>query len=110
MAYCPRFLLRSGRRLPLLGFAVASLIGPGPLTSPVLAEIDTVGGKGAQVYCFMRSNGNNHEVSWTAAYALINYLGRSARWRVSAAERLEGFAVRHWVIWHSQIAAKRVRR
>jgi hypothetical protein len=71
MAYCPRFLLRSGRRLPLLGFAVASLIGPGPLTSPVLAEIDTVGGKGAQVYCFMRSNGNNHEVSWTAAYALI---------------------------------------
>jgi hypothetical protein len=44
-----------------------------------------------------------------AAYALINYLGRSARWRVSAAERLEGFAVRHWVIWHSQIAARRGR-
>ena len=29
------------------------------------------GAKGAQVYCFMRSAGNSHEVSWTAAYALI---------------------------------------
>jgi hypothetical protein len=28
-------------------------------------------GKGAQVYCFMRNSGNNHEVSWLAAYALI---------------------------------------
>jgi len=27
--------------------------------------------KGAQVYCFMRNSGNNHEVSWMAAYALI---------------------------------------
>ncbi|MFM7653127.1 MAG: DUF6554 family protein [Vulcanococcus sp.] len=29
------------------------------------------GAKGAQVYCFMRSAGNSHDVSWTAAYALI---------------------------------------
>ena len=29
------------------------------------------GAKGAQVYCFMRNNGNNHQVSWDAAYALI---------------------------------------
>nr|WP_259736567.1 DUF6554 family protein [Synechococcus sp. CS-1329] len=29
------------------------------------------GSKGAEVYCFMRKAGNNHEVSWTAAYALI---------------------------------------
>lgn len=29
------------------------------------------GGKGAQVYCVMRNNGNIHEVSWAAAYALI---------------------------------------
>jgi hypothetical protein len=71
MAHCPCFLLRFGRRLPLLGLAAASVIGSGLLTSPALAEIDTVGGKGAQVYCFMRSNGNNHEVSWSAAYALI---------------------------------------
>ncbi len=27
--------------------------------------------KGARVYCFMRSSGNAHEVSWNAAYALI---------------------------------------
>ena len=29
------------------------------------------GAKGAQIYCFMRSAGNSHDVSWTAAYALI---------------------------------------
>jgi len=52
----------------------------------------------------------SHLLLAKAAYALINYLGRSARWRVSAAESLEGFAVRHWVIWHCQLAAKRVRR
>ena len=34
-------------------------------------DIEGPGGKGAQVYCFMRNNGNVHEVSWTAAYALI---------------------------------------
>ncbi len=27
--------------------------------------------KGAQIYCYMRDNGNEHEVSWRAAYALI---------------------------------------
>ncbi|MFM7314031.1 MAG: DUF6554 family protein, partial [Cyanobium sp.] len=31
----------------------------------------TAGAKGAQVYCFMRSAGNSHDVSWAAAYALI---------------------------------------
>jgi len=31
----------------------------------------TAAAKGAQVYCFMRSAGNSHDVSWTAAYALI---------------------------------------
>jgi hypothetical protein len=29
------------------------------------------GGKGAQVYCFMRNNGNSHAVSWAATYALV---------------------------------------
>ena len=38
---------------------------------PARAEPEGAGGKGAQVYCFMRANGNNHEVSWSAAYALI---------------------------------------
>ena len=27
--------------------------------------------KGAKIYCFMRSSGNNHKVSWNAAYAVI---------------------------------------
>jgi hypothetical protein len=35
------------------------------------AELTSPGAKGAQVYCYMRSSGNSHEVSWTAAYALI---------------------------------------
>jgi hypothetical protein len=29
------------------------------------------GAKGAQMYCFMRTNGNTNQVSWDAAYALI---------------------------------------
>jgi len=29
------------------------------------------GGKGAQIYCYMRMNGNEHEVSWDASYAVI---------------------------------------
>lgn len=33
--------------------------------------ISSPGEKGAQVYCFMRNSGNNHNVSWIAAYALI---------------------------------------
>lgn len=31
----------------------------------------TIGTKGAQIYCFMRNNGNSHKVSWDAAYAVI---------------------------------------
>ena len=49
------------------------LLDPSQLLGrPALAAAgDTPGGKGAQVYCFMRTAGNNHEVSWIAAYALI---------------------------------------
>jgi hypothetical protein len=32
---------------------------------------DGAGSKGAQIYCFMRNNGNNHQVSWDASYAVI---------------------------------------
>ncbi len=35
------------------------------------ADLNTQGGKGAKVYCYMRSNGNAHEVSWNASYALL---------------------------------------
>ena len=54
-----------------LVLSAAALIGAlGSVTSPVQAagagEI-----KGAKIYCFMRSSGNDHEVSWNAAYAVI---------------------------------------
>lgn len=64
--------LRLSRSLPLLAAALTAAIGLGA-QSPAAAQggIDTPGAKGAQVYCFMRSNGNNHDVSWVAAYALI---------------------------------------
>ena len=31
--------------------------------------------KGAKIYCFMRSSGNDHTVSWNAAYAVIKRQG-----------------------------------
>lgn len=33
--------------------------------------LEGAGPKGAQIYCFMRGNGNNHQVSWDASYAVI---------------------------------------
>lgn len=40
---------------------------PDPSTMTPAAK----GVKGAQVYCFLRTSGNSHEVSWAAAYAVI---------------------------------------
>lgn len=40
-----------------------------------MAVANEIGKKGAKIYCFMRSNGNNHEVSWSAAYAVIKRQG-----------------------------------
>ena len=62
--------------LPVPGALVAGLLGMAatllPLSAAQAATVpDGPGPKGAQVYCFMRSNGNNHNVSWSAAYALI---------------------------------------
>ena len=62
---------------PAAGFALAGclllscLAGATPLRAQSSSGDTSAGGKGAQVYCFMRSNGNIHEVSWAAAYALI---------------------------------------
>ena len=52
------------------GLALVALVGGLPAAAQGSAE-SSAGAKGAQTYCFMRNNGNNHEVSWTAAYALI---------------------------------------
>ena len=54
-----------------LVLSAAALIGAlSSMTSPLQAagpgEV-----KGAKIYCFMRSSGNDHEVSWNAAYAVI---------------------------------------
>jgi hypothetical protein len=61
------------RRVPIValvasaGCLLATLHPP----APARAGATGTGAKGAEVYCFMRNNGNGHEVSWTAAYALI---------------------------------------
>ena len=54
--------------LPLstLGVIFTALIGLPSQANPI-----SVGEKGASVYCFMRNNGNNHDVSWDAAYQII---------------------------------------
>ena len=59
------------------GLVTAGLVSTGLVaaalaeTAPAGAAETSAGAKGAQVYCFMRNNGNNHQVSWDAAYALI---------------------------------------
>ena len=57
---CARFV---GPAILLSGFVLTSL--PGNTAS------GSGGDKGARVYCYMRSNSNDHAVSWQAAYALI---------------------------------------
>ena len=61
------------RQALLIPTLAIGLLDPSQLLGrPALAAAgDTPGGKGAQVYCYMRVAGNNHEVSWIAAYALI---------------------------------------
>lgn len=61
----------AGLPLLLLGNLAAAL-----LSSPASHAADPQapsgpGAKGAQVYCFMRASGNDHQVSWDAAYAVI---------------------------------------
>ena len=51
-----------------------TLIGLGSFISNSNASFagsNSTGEKGAQIYCYMRKTGNDHEVSWNAAYALI---------------------------------------
>ena len=59
-------------------------LGPGILLSsfilaalPGSAAPSNSGDKGARIYCYMRSNNNDHAVSWQAAYALIKRQGSS---------------------------------
>jgi hypothetical protein len=56
--------------LALLGCLVAL-----PLQAQAESRNAETGNKGAQIYCFMRGNGNSHQVSWDAAYAVIKRQG-----------------------------------
>ena len=64
----PRF----GPQLALTTVAlIGALIGS---TQPVQAG-KASDEKGAKIYCFLRSSGNDHNVSWNAAYAVIKRQG-----------------------------------
>ena len=66
---------RSQPRQPLMRLLMLVLLAGtglnGALAARAAEATSTPGGKGAQMYCFMRAAGNSHDVSWTAAYALI---------------------------------------
>ncbi|WP_399251471.1 DUF6554 family protein [Synechococcus sp. CS-205] len=57
--------------LVILSSPLPLLSQPMQLSQIIQPDPSDPGHKGAEVYCFMRKAGNNHEVSWTAAYALI---------------------------------------
>ena len=57
-------------RSSLVLSAVALIGALSGVTSPLQAA-EAGNEKGAKIYCFMRSSGNDHEVSWNAAYAVI---------------------------------------
>jgi len=67
---CPR-TPRSRQRARLLAALTLMAFGAAPGALAQGTAETSAGGKGAQTYCFMRANGNSHEVSWAAAYALI---------------------------------------
>ena len=54
-----------------LVLSAAALIGALSSVSPAVHAAEPTEEKGAKIYCYMRSSGNEHEVSWKAAYALI---------------------------------------
>ena len=60
-----------------LVLCTAGLIGGLLGGSAAVMADEATQSKGAKIYCFMRSSGNDHNVSWNAAYALIKRQGRS---------------------------------
>ncbi|MFN7678137.1 MAG: DUF6554 family protein [Cyanobacteriota bacterium] len=67
----PRFLPSHRLGPPFLAMLLGGGLLGGLLGSNAFAQAESPGAKGAQIYCYMRGNGNSHEVSWSAAYALI---------------------------------------
>ena len=60
-----------------LVLSAAALIGAFSSVTPALQAAEPTEDKGAKIYCFMRSSGNDHKVSWNAAYAVIKRQSRS---------------------------------
>ena len=58
-----------------LVLSAAALIGALGGFHPVVQAAESTEEKGAKIYCFMRSSGNDHKVSWNAAYAVIKRQG-----------------------------------
>ncbi|MCB4407966.1 DUF6554 family protein [Synechococcus sp. MU1642] len=54
-----------------LVLSAAALIGTLSSVAHPLQAAKATEDKGARIYCYMRSSGNDHEVSWKAAYAVI---------------------------------------
>ena len=65
-----------------LVLSAAALIGSLSSVTPALQAAEPTEEKGAKIYCFLRSSGNDHEVSWKAAYAVIKRQ-RSALFKTS---------------------------
>jgi len=64
---------RHGQRLTLCTLGLMSALVSVAIPAQAASDSEQ---KGAQVYCFMRSSGNDHTVSWNAAYTLIKRQGR----------------------------------
>ena len=60
-----------------LVLSAAALIGAFSSVTPALQAAEPTEDKGAKIYCYMRSSGNDHKVSWNAAYAVIKRQVRS---------------------------------
>ena len=60
-----------------LVLSTAALIGALSSATHPLQAAEATKDKGAKIYCYMRSSGNDHKVSWNAAYAVIKRQGRS---------------------------------
>jgi len=59
---------------PFPALVILGLIGVS--AASVAEAADRKQDKGAKIYCYMRSSGNDHSVSWNAAYAVIKRQGK----------------------------------
>ncbi len=63
--------MRNFLRILALPIALIGLASPSLSVKAEHTGVSSTGAKGAKIYCFMRESGNDHDVSWNAAYAVI---------------------------------------